>query len=190
MIREVVGETMKVYTKTGDKGQTSLIGGKRVSKDHLRVSAYGTLDEVNAFVGVAIEVLADYELLQDELQHIQHLIFDCGTDLATVDASRPYQVTEAAVLWLEEKIDAYQAQLPPLKAFILPGGSFASAHLHVARTATRRAEREIVTLTQTEEINPNVSQCVNRLSDYFFVIARLVNVNQGVSDSLYEVKVK
>lgn len=180
------GKPMKVYTKTGDNGQTSLIGGKVVSKSDLRVNAYGTLDEVNAFVGVAIEWLEDNEALQAELSHIQQLLFDCGTDLASSSKLKPYRISEKDVQWLEEKIDEHMNQLPPLRRFILPGGSKEAAYLHLARTVTRRGEREIVKLSVQEEINQHVLRCINRLSDYFFVIARFTNATRGVFDRFYK----
>ena len=179
---------MKVYTKTGDAGQTSLVGGKIVSKSDLRVNTYGTLDEVNAFVSLAIEWLGDNKILQAELEHIQRLLFDCGIDLATPDGLRPYRITGKDVLWLEEKIDEHTANLSPLKSFILPGDSKGAAYLHVVRTITRRSEREIVKLDLSDKINQEVLRCINRLSDYFFVAARLANAELGITDRFYETK--
>ena len=177
---------MSVYTKTGDSGQTSLIGGKRVSKTDLRVNAYGILDEVNAFVGVAIEWMEENEALQNELQQIQQKLFDCGTDLANPDGKIAYRISKADVEWLEEKIDTHATQLPPFTRFVLPGGSKGASYLHLARTVTRRGEREIVRLSAAEEINQDALRWVNRLSDYLFITARLVNAMLGVDDVFYE----
>jgi cob(I)alamin adenosyltransferase len=179
---------MKVYTKTGDSGQTSLIGGKRVSKANLRVNAYGTLDEINAFVGVAVEWLEENEVLAKELKHIQQKLFDCGTDLANPDPTVTYLISKEDVEWLEEKIDVHAKLLPPFKYFVLPGGSKGASYLHLARTVVRRGEREIIKLSLEEEMNQEVLQWVNRLSDYFFVTARLVNVMLGVDDVFYQTK--
>ncbi|AEH47393.1 cob(I)yrinic acid a,c-diamide adenosyltransferase [Parageobacillus thermoglucosidasius] len=178
---------MRLYTRTGDKGKTSLIGG-RVDKDHLRVEAYGTLDEANSFVGQALALL-DKEKFPDicaELQKIQHELFDCGGDLAIVNGKLPYKVTAEMVAFLETRIDEYVKEAPLLEKFILPGGSPAAAALHVARTVTRRAERCIVSLSKAEPINEIVLQYVNRLSDYFFAAARVINARLGVKDVEYE----
>jgi cob(I)alamin adenosyltransferase len=178
---------MRLYTKTGDKGKTSLIGG-RVDKDHLRVEAYGTLDEVNSFVGWAMASLQDekFQDIYQELQKIQHELFDCGGDLAIVGEKIPYKMKTEMVTFLEERIDAYIQEAPPLEKFILPGGSKAAAALHVARAVTRRAERCIVSLMKEEKINEVVLQYVNRLSDYFFAVARVVNARLAVKDVEYE----
>ncbi|WP_456278485.1 cob(I)yrinic acid a,c-diamide adenosyltransferase [Bacillus sp. AK128] len=178
---------MKIYTRTGDKGQTSIIGG-RVEKDDIRVHAYGTIDEVNSFVGQAMQEL-NPELFSDvlaELEKIQHELFDCGGDLSTVEGKRPYQVTAEMVEFLETRIDAYIDEAPELERFILPGGTKASSIIHIARTVTRRAERHIVSLSREEAINKVALQYVNRLSDYFFALARVINVREGVKDVEYE----
>ncbi|MEI4800744.1 cob(I)yrinic acid a,c-diamide adenosyltransferase [Bacillus sp. NPDC077411] len=178
---------MKLYTKTGDKGRTSLIGG-RVDKDDLRVEAYGTLDEANSFIGHAMTLLQD-KLFQDiylELEKIQHELFDCGGDLAIVKKKNPYKVTEDIITFLEKRIDVYMKEAPPLERFILPGGSEGAAIIHIARTVTRRAERCIVSLKKQDEINEHVLQYVNRLSDYLFAVARVVNNRLNVKDVEYE----
>ncbi|MBM7661191.1 cob(I)alamin adenosyltransferase [Bacillus mesophilus] len=178
---------MKIYTRTGDKGQTSIIGG-RVEKDDIRVHAYGTIDEVNSFVGQAMLEL-DPQIFSDvlaELEKIQHELFDCGGDLSTVEGKRPYQVTEEMIDFLEARIDAYIEEAPDLERFILPGGTRASAIIHIARTVTRRAERHIVSLARVESINNIALKYVNRLSDYFFALARVINARQGVKDVEYE----
>lgn len=178
---------MNLYTRTGDSGKTSLIGG-RVDKDHLRVEAYGTIDEANSFVGQAMTLLTDsiFVDIYSELEKIQHELFDCGGDLAVVKEKYPYKTTEEMVAFLEERIDHYVFEAPELERFILPGGSPASAAIHLARTVTRRAERCTVTLQKEMEINDIVLKYLNRLSDYFFAIARVINFRLGVKDVEYE----
>jgi ATP:cob(I)alamin adenosyltransferase len=178
---------MKLYTKTGDKGKTSLMGG-RVNKDDLRVEAYGTIDELNSFIGKAITEL-DSTIFQDlieDLQTIQHELFDCGGDLANVMKERQYTLQESSIEVLKNVIDTLSDEAPPLKRFILPGGTSAAATLHIARTVTRRAERRVVTLMNEKEDVPTVVQkYLNRLSDYFFAAARVVNFRLQVSDVEY-----
>ncbi|MFK2826118.1 cob(I)yrinic acid a,c-diamide adenosyltransferase [Bacillus sp. B190/17] len=178
---------MRLYTRTGDKGDTSIIGG-RVGKDHIRVEAYGTVDEANCFVGQAMAEL-DPDKFQDilaDLEIIQHELFDCGGDLATVAGKRPWKLQSESVDALEKKIDEYIKEAPELERFILPGGSKASASIHIARTVTRRAERLVVALMrEEEEVHPVTLQYLNRLSDYFFAIARVVNFRLGVKDVEY-----
>lgn len=178
---------MKIYTKTGDKGKTSLIGG-RVSKDDLRVEAYGTIDELNSFVGQAMTELAP-ETFQDiltDLETIQNELFDGGGDLSNVMKERHYKLTEESIAVLEERIDKLMEEAPPLERFILPGGSPASASLHIARTVTRRAERRTVTLmNEVEDVPDVVVRYLNRLSDYLFVAARIVNARLKISDNEY-----
>lgn len=178
---------MKLYTKTGDSGKTSLIGG-RVDKNHFRVEAYGTIDEANSFIGQAMTLLTDAKFadLYQELERIQHELFDCGGDLAVIQNKIPYKATADMVVVLEKRIDTYVAEAPPLERFILPGGTPAAAAIHVARTVVRRAERCIVALKQEEEINDAVLVYMNRLSDYLFAIARVVNTRAGVKDVEYE----
>lgn len=178
---------MRLYTRSGDEGQTSVIGG-RLGKDDIRVKAYGTLDELNSFVGQAITQLdeAKFPDILPELVKIQHELFDCGGDLSVIKNKRPYKTEEEAITFLEERIDEYIKEAPELERFILPGGSQASASIHICRTIARRAEREIVELKRNGEINPVVLKYVNRLSDYFFAIARVINFRLGVKDVEYE----
>jgi len=178
---------MKIYTRTGDKGQTSIIGG-RVDKDNIRVEAYGTVDEVNCFVGQAMTQL-DPSLFQDvlaDLEKIQHELFDCGGDLANVSKKREMKLTKEAVDYLEKQIDDFIVEAPKLERFILPGGAPASASIHIARTVTRRAERLVVSLMKAD---PDVSEVslkfLNRLSDYFFALARVVNFRLNEKDVEY-----
>ena len=179
---------MKMYTRTGDAGHTSVVGG-RVRKDDLRVEAYGTIDELNSFVGQAA-VLAAGSLLNDlrgQLIQIQHELFDCGSDLAFVEqGEHPYKVTQDKTNSLEIWMDTYEEENPPLERFILPGGSSLAASLHVCRTVCRRAERRVISLASEHDVNPEVQKYINRLSDYFFVAARLANTRQQVSETEYE----
>ena len=163
----------KIYTRGGDGGETSLAGGKRVPKHDLRVETYGTVDEANSFIGVA-------RLYTDspaglELGQIQNDLFDLGADLAKPHKKgqeEGLRITPDQIYRLETEIDVYNESLEPLKTFVLPGGSEASAFLHVARSVVRRAERLATMLSKQEHINPNVVNYLNRLSDYLFVLAR------------------
>lgn len=178
---------MRLYTKSGDKGQTSVIGG-RVGKDDLRVEAYGTIDEANAFVGKAAAELdqAIFKDISEDLEKIQHELFDCGSDLANIMEEQEYKVTDDMVAYLEEKIDALIDEAPELERFILPGGSEPSASIHIARTVTRRAERLVVTLMKTKDYIPEtVLKYINRVSDYFFAVARVINARLHVADVEY-----
>lgn len=178
---------MKIYTKTGDKGKTSLIGG-RVAKDDFRVEAYGTIDELNSFVGKAMTELTDEKFadISADLETIQNELFDGGGDLANVMKERHYKLGDESVEVLEERIDKLMEEAPPLERFILPGGSPAAATLHIARTVTRRAERVTVTLMNAaDDVSPVVQRYLNRLSDYLFVAARIVNARQGIADNEY-----
>lgn len=178
---------MKIYTKTGDKGKTSLIGG-RVAKDDFRVEAYGTIDELNSFVGKAMTELTDEKFadIAADLETIQNELFDGGGDLANVMKERHYKLGDESVEALEGRIDKLMEEAPPLERFILPGGSPAAATLHIARTVTRRAERVTVTLMNAaDDVSPVVQRYLNRLSDYLFVAARIVNARQGIADNEY-----
>lgn len=178
---------MKIYTKTGDKGQTAIIGG-RVDKDDTRVEAYGTVDELNGFVGSAMAELDKkvFSDVLDDLEKVQHELFDCGGDLASISNKRELKMSEAMVEELENKIDSYTEETPDIERFILPGGTKAASTIHVARTIARRAERLVVSLVKEDK---NVSlvtlQYLNRLSDYFFALARVINYRMGVSDIEY-----
>lgn len=178
---------MKLYTRTGDKGQTNIIGG-RVDKDDLRVQAYGTVDEANCFVGQAMTELdpETFTDILDELEKIQHELFDCGGDLANKAHKRPYKLEEEAVDFLEERIDHYIEEAPKLERFILPGGTKAAASIHIARTVSRRAERLVVSLMKEDEnVAPMAQRYLNRLSDYFFAVARVINHRSGQKDIEY-----
>jgi len=180
---------MKIYTRGGDKGQTSLIGGKRVRKDHIRVNAYGTIDELNAAIGVALSVMTN-ESMKKELHHIQHTLFDCGADLANPEVKGVGMTAAHHVTWLEERIDFYSTQTPLLEKFVLPGGAPAASHLHLARTIARRAERGIVTLAESEEVSNVTRSYINRLSDYLFAAARFINKEASVEEPVYDKPLK
>lgn len=170
----------KIYTKTGDAGQTGLIGGKRVPKNNIRVEAYGTVDEANALLGV---LLARYPFFphREELEQMQHRLFDVGAILADPQA-RAISISEDDVTHYEELIDELDKELAPQTQFILPGGSELSGWLHVVRTTVRRAERRVTTVMQHDEVPPIVVKYLNRLSDYLFTLARAVNKEFGVND--------
>jgi len=174
----------KIYTRTGDDGKTSLGDGSRLPKFHLRVTAYGSIDEANSVLGIAKLHVGDGNILK-VLSHIQNDLFDVGADLCRPERQesdrQSLRVTEEQVTWMENQIDFYNADLEPLDSFVLPGGSPASTHLHHARTVTRRAERDVVQLAAKERVNPAVIHYVNRLSDFLFVLARFLN-DKGKED--------
>ena len=180
---------MKIYTRTGDKGTTGLFGGKRISKSALRLHAYGTLDELNAALGV---IAAEKDLpapLPVQIMEIQSLLFQIGADLATPLESSAVikRMDEAPAKRMEDWIDDLETSLPPLMRFILPGGSPVGAHLHLARTICRRAERLIVELDGTEAITKAIIVILNRLSDYLFVAARYANKKLGAEEKGVEI---
>ncbi|BAV36542.1 cob(I)yrinic acid a,c-diamide adenosyltransferase [Enterococcus faecalis] len=179
---------MKIYTKTGDKGMTKLVGSSTVAKDSDRVESYGTIDELNSWVGYIISQLSqENQEIKEELEALQHLLFDAGTDLSTpIEAQRPFKLQKESVHWLEQRIDFYTAQSPDIDRFILPGGTPAASMVHVARTIARRAERIIVRLNWTAKINEEVLIFTNRLSDYFYALARYLNVQAQRPDVFYE----
>jgi len=179
----------RIYTRTGDDGSTGLGNGERRSKADPRVEAYGTIDEANAALGMAVLYLSDLPALQQELVMIQNDLFDLGADLATPDTGEelgyePLRITQAQVQRIERLIDAYNSNLRPLDSFVLPGGAPASAYLHLARTITRRAERAIVELAGREKISKPCLEYVNRLSDFLFVASRVAN-DGGKGDVLW-----
>jgi len=179
---------MKIYTRTGDAGDTALFGGGRVSKDHPRVAAYGTVDELNAAVGIAVAAVADAQV-RERLGRVQHDLFAIGAVLATVpaqdDRPRPKGLPElpmGRIPEMEAWIDAADEELPALRAFILPGGTSGAAALHMARTMCRRAERGVVHLATLEPVEEGVVVYLNRLSDLLFTFARLENARAGTGD--------
>ena len=166
----------RVVTRGGDAGQTSLGDGTRVPKDALRVDAYGTVDEANAIIGVLRATVTGDPATDSALGRIQNDLFDVGADLCVPgQAGDRLRLNDAPSVALEAEIATMNAALAPLKSFVLPGGSLAAAHAHVARTVTRRAERLVVALAAAETVNPAVIRYLNRLSDYMFVLARHLN---------------
>jgi cob(I)alamin adenosyltransferase len=180
----------KIYTKTGDDGTTALGSGERRPKSDLRIEAYGTVDETNAVVGLVRLHTSDGQAEIDTiLSRIQNDLFDLGADLATPETDKdlgyePLRITDGQVEAIEKAIDDLNADLSPLRSFVLPGGSKASAHLHLARTVSRRAERLMVELASREKVNPAAVRYMNRLSDFFFVASRSLNAN-GEQDVLW-----
>lgn len=174
---------MKIYTKTGDKGETSLYGGTRVSKAAARVESYGTLDELNAFIGLAKAEISDEKVLS-QLQKIQFDLFTVGSEAATPTdkmflangkSRLDLLISEEEIMELERWMDNFDAELEPLQFFILPSGGKAAASVHVCRTVCRRAERAMVYLNETEEVRPELIKYLNRLSDYLFILARYIS---------------
>lgn len=178
----------KIYTRGGDRGETSLSNGRRVPKQHIRVAGYGSVDETNAVVGLARLHVKDQPEIDALLSRIQNDLFDLGADLATPDDPppkwTPLRITDAQVTRLENEIDAINERLQPLNSFILPGGSPAAAYLHLARTTARRAEREMWALAAEEPVNDAALRYVNRLSDLLFVLSRRLN-DDGADDVLW-----
>jgi len=178
---------MKIYTKTGDKGETGLFGGERVSKNSLRLNAYGTIDELNAFICLAIAEVKNEEVKR-VLLDVQNKLFAVGSDLATpqTEKNEKLKITrtpQSFITSVEKTIDDFEDRLDKLNNFILPGGSIASAHLHICRTIARRAEREVVALKSTVNIGDNILIFVNRLSDLFFVLSRFENKVSNIPDT-------
>ncbi|MEH7238580.1 cob(I)yrinic acid a,c-diamide adenosyltransferase [Bacillus sp. JJ1562] len=177
---------MKIYTKTGDKGTTSLVYGQRVSKTDLRVEAYGTCDEANSMIGLGLSHLHEFQFegkgeVEQIFKKVQTTLFHVGAELATPAGKEvKWKVSKEDVALLEETIDKWDAENPPLTNFVLPGGSQAGASFHVARTIVRRAERNAVAVG--EDVNPLVNSYLNRLSDFLFVAARYVNHKLGQSE--------
>lgn len=177
---------MKIYTKTGDKGETGLFGGERVSKNSPRIEAYGTVDELNSFIGLAINDVKSERIIK-VLEILQNLLFNLGADLATPETEKNKKlnisrIPEEYSLQCEKWIDSFESEMPPIREFILPGGSRGASLLNICRTVSRRAERNIIHLSNLEQINPNISIFVNRLSDLFFVLARYENFTQNRED--------
>lgn len=168
---------MKIYTKTGDKGQTSLYDNTRVDKDSLRVESYGTIDELSSTIGLARTFINDKEIV-DILLRMQRELFTVAGELATIDSEKfPNKINEENIKWLEETIDTYINKIAALNKFIIPGSNSACASLHVARTVCRRAERRIITLNKEEAVSPILIKYVNRLSDALFALARYLETD-------------
>jgi cob(I)alamin adenosyltransferase len=177
----------RIYTRSGDDGRTSLGDGARLPKFHVRVAAYGSVDEANSIVGIAMLHVSDVDF-RNVLTHVQNDLFDLCGDLCRPEREHrkvePLRVSEREVIWIEERIDAFNAALAPLASFVLPGGSHAAAHLHHARTVVRRAERYMTEIAYQEPVNPAALRNANRLSDLLFVLARYVN-ERGQAEILW-----
>lgn len=179
----------KVYTRTGDKGLTSLVGGIRIKKTDIRLEAYGTVDELSAHLGLLASLLPECEDRETVIR-IQNNLFNVCTHLATDQSRTPLypsaHLAEGEIAFLEEQVDKIMALLPERQGFVLPGGSQPAAQCHVARTVCRRAERRIVALAEVAIVGPDIQQYVNRLSDYLFVLAKKINFNNGVSEIIWQ----
>lgn len=179
----------RVYTRTGDDGKTALGGGQRVSKDSDRIEAYGTVDELNSNIGVALALGLDRRVATP-LRRVQNELFHLGSDLCILEEDKKKMpvphIEERHIETLEREMDAYSESLPPLENFILPGGSPGAAALHVARCVCRRAERDVVRLSHHEDIGIFTIRYLNRLSDALFVMARFENMSRGIEDPLWD----
>ena len=179
---------MKLYTRTGDTGMTSLVGGQRVPKTHTRLEAYGTIDELNSHIGLLISLLTDDDD-RERLTDVQNLLFSIGSMLATDTTERDYRpgrfVTEEDITAMERAIDNAEEGLPGWRGFILPGGTTAAAQAHVCRTVCRRAERRIYALAAEVDVDALLLAYVNRLSDYFFALAKKINHSAGQEENIW-----
>ena len=179
---------MKIYTKTGDAGDTGLQGGKRISKFSDRIRSYGNVDEVNSVLGLVLSHKIDQDV-EELLKKIQNELFVLGSDLSNPDMDdKQNRISKNMIEELEKKIDEYEKELPPLSNFILPGGANSASLVHLARTVTRRAEISVVLLSKTEKINTECQVYLNRLSDLLFVIARVLNKRSKTPDIIWEPK--
>ena len=177
---------MKIYTKTGDEGKTSLFDNSRVWKSDERIMSYGAVDELNSSIGIALSLEFDHEI-KDILIKIQNDLFIVGSDLANPDMSdKKIRTTIEMITFLEQKIDLLEPQLEPLTSFILPGGTLLASIIHLSRTISRRAETHVVALSQNEEINKDAAIYLNRLSDLMFVLARSINNRKKISDIVWK----
>ncbi|MDZ7934271.1 MAG: cob(I)yrinic acid a,c-diamide adenosyltransferase [Emticicia sp.] len=180
---------MKIYTKTGDKGQTSLFGGARLPKNHIRIEAYGTVDELNSYIGLVRDV-AGNETVKTVLKEIQDRLFTIGSNLAS-DPSKDMitpDIHQADIRLLETEIDSMMAELPPLRNFILPGGHTTVSFCHIARCVCRRTERLVVALAENEKVELIIIQYLNRLSDYLFALGRLLAKDLAVEEVKWEAR--
>src|SRR5258706_530582 len=180
--------TEKIYTKKGDTGKTSLIGGTRVSKNHIRIEAYGTVDELNSWIGLVREETKD-KATKDILFRVQNKLFDTGSLLAADPENNKMklpQLSEADVVLLEKEIDKMNEALPPIKNFLLPGGHTAVSHCHIARCVCRRAERRVTDLAEASAVEPVIIKYLNRLSDYLFVLSRKLAADYHAEEILWK----
>ncbi len=179
---------MKIYTKTGDEGDTGLQGGKRISKSSVRIRSYGDVDEINSVLGLVLSHKIDQDV-EELLKEIQNELFVLGSDLSNPNMDdKQNRISKNMIEELEKKIDEYEKELPPLSNFILPGGANSASLVHLARTVSRRAETNVVLLTKTEKINTECQVYLNRLSDLLFVIARVLNKRSKTPDIIWEPK--
>ena len=177
---------MKIYTKTGDEGKTSLFDNSRVWKSDQRIMSYGAVDELNSSLGIALSLELDHEI-KDILIKLQNDLFIVGSDLANPDMSdQKIRTTNEMITFLEQKIDLLVPQLEPLTSFILPGGTLLASIMHLSRTIARRAETHVIALSQNEEINKDVAIYLNRLSDLMFIMARAINQRKNISDIVWK----
>ena len=179
----------KVYTRTGDKGETSLVGGVRIKKSNIRLEAYGTVDELSSHLGMLVAMMKDGEE-RDYIIRVQNNLFNVCTHLATDQSQTPLYPSASLAAGeigpLEQRIDSLMKQLPERQGFILPGGVPAACQAHICRTVCRRAERRIAALAEEAQIAPEMQQYVNRLSDYLFVLAKIINFNEGKSEIVWQ----
>ncbi|HBJ76888.1 MAG TPA: cob(I)yrinic acid a,c-diamide adenosyltransferase [Porphyromonadaceae bacterium] len=179
-----------IYTKGGDEGFTSLIGGIRVSKNDKRLQAYGCVDELNSFIGHLLSKMGKEEEDRKLLLHIQHTLFSIGgylaTDCSKVPLKECCRIREDNVMCIEEAIDEIEGSIPPIHAFILPGGGECASIAHICRTLCRKTEREIVSLHKEQEVDKTLLAYINRLSDYFFVLAKKFNFEEGIPEVIWE----
>ena len=179
----------KVYTRTGDQGETSLVGGVRIKKSDIRLEAYGTVDELSAHLGMLVAMMKDGEE-RDLIIRVQNNLFNVCTHLATDQSQTPLypsaHLADGEIELLEERIDQLMHRLPERQGFILPGGTPTAAQAHICRTVCRRAERRIAALAEVAQIGPEMQQYVNRLSDYLFVLAKIINFNERKSEIIWE----
>ncbi|MEI7595354.1 MAG: cob(I)yrinic acid a,c-diamide adenosyltransferase [Bacteroidota bacterium] len=186
---------MKIYTKTGDNGETSLIGGTRVKKNHPRVEAYGTVDELNSFVGL-LKDLTTSNTIKDQLLSIQNKLFIIGSCIATEPNKNKHQyncdkqpkINEADITYLEEQMDLLSKQLPEMRSFILPGGHLLVSYSHITRTVCRRTERVVLKLASESEVDHLLIKYLNRLSDFFFILARYFSLIENVDEITWDAK--
>ena len=177
---------MKIYTKTGDEGKTSLFDNSRVWKSDERIMSYGAVDELNSSIGIALSLELDNEI-KEILIKIQNDLFMVGSDLANPNmANKKIRTTEEMIIFLEQKIDLLEPQLKPLTSFILPGGTLLASILHLSRTISRRAETHVVALSKSEDINKEAVIYLNRLSDLMFILARIVNNRKKMPDIIWK----
>ena len=179
---------MKIYTKTGDKGSTSLFGGSRLSKSHIRIESYGNIDELNSHIGLVRDLVV-LEEINIELTDIQRSLFTIGSHLAADPSKENLWLPDFDlndITLLENLIDKMQSELKPLTHFILPGGHLSVSHCHIARCVCRRAERRVVQLSELEKVDHHILQFLNRLSDYLFVLSRYIALQEGVTETKWE----